>query len=153
MAKLPKGTFETVDYIDDDGVNQDPLKVQVKVTITDDEFICDFRGSHPQALDLLTAPIRHYVLPRIIFLSITNPSQDVNDGVFRPLKVIADEGSVFTAPASGTGFHILGDNDLRRRFNLAGFAPVLPHRLTAGHLLSVCAVIVSVSIRIRVSLS
>ena len=38
LAKLPKGTFETVDYIDDDGVNQDPLKVH-EVTITDDEFI------------------------------------------------------------------------------------------------------------------
>jgi N-methylhydantoinase B len=144
LAKLPKGTFEAVDYIDDDGVNQDPLKVQVKVTITEDEFICDFRGSHPQVLGPINCSYTALCSAvRIIFLSITNPSQDVNDGVFRPLKVIADEGSVFTAkrpaPVSTYWETMIYGSDLIWR----ALAPVLPNRLTAGHLLSVCAVIVS----------
>lgn len=144
LARLPKGTFETVDYIDDDGVNQDPLKVQVKVTITEEEFICDFRGSHPQVLGPINCSYTALCSAvRIIFLAITNPSQDVNDGVFRPLKVIADEGSVFTAkrpaPVSTYWETMIYGADLIWR----ALAPALPNRLTAGHLLSVCAVIVS----------
>jgi N-methylhydantoinase B/oxoprolinase/acetone carboxylase alpha subunit len=48
LAKLPKGVYEAVDYIDDDGIGNGPFEVRVKVTITDDEFICDFTGTHPQ---------------------------------------------------------------------------------------------------------
>ena len=48
LAKLPKGEFHAEDYVDDDGLGNGPFEVRVKVTITDDEFICDFSGSHPQ---------------------------------------------------------------------------------------------------------
>lgn len=144
LAQLPKGTFEAVDYIDDDGVGNGPLKVQVKVTITDEKFICDFRGSHPQVLGPVNCSYAALVSAvRIIFMAITNPSQDVNDGIFRPLEVIADRGSIFACerPAAVSTYWetMIYGADLIWK----ALAPVLPHRLTAGHLLSVCAVIVS----------
>jgi len=45
LARLPKGVYEAVDYIDDDGLGNGPFKVCVKVTIVADEFICDFTGT------------------------------------------------------------------------------------------------------------
>lgn len=48
LAKLPKGTYKAESYIDDDGFGNGPFPIRVTVTITNDEFICDFRGSHPQ---------------------------------------------------------------------------------------------------------
>ncbi|MFV9511350.1 hydantoinase B/oxoprolinase family protein [Tepidibacillus sp. LV47] len=142
LATLPKGTYEAVDYIDDDGVGNGPFKVQVKVTITDEEFICDFRGSHPQVLGPVNCSYTALVSAvRTIFLAITNPSQDVNDGVFRPLKIIVDERSIFSAerPAAVSTYWetMLYGSDLIWK----ALAPVLPNRLTAGHLLSVCAVV------------
>lgn len=141
LAKLPNGIYSAENYIDDDGTGAGPFKIKVKVKVTEDEFICDFRGSHPQ----VTGPTncsRSALISgvRVIFMAITNPSQDVNDGVFRPLKVITDEGSIFSAkrpaPVSMNFEARLGGADLIWK----ALAPILPERLTAGHLLSVCSV-------------
>lgn len=144
MRELPKGTYEAVDYIDDDGIEEGPFKVQVKLTITDDEFICDFRGSHPQVTGSINSSYTGLVSSvRTIFLAVTNPSQDVNDGSFRPLRVITDEGSIFNAkrpaPVSMYWESMLFGSDLIWK----ALAPIVPDRLSAGHFLSVCTVILS----------
>lgn len=48
LKKMPKGTFEAEDFIDTDGLGNGPFPIKVMVTITNEKFICDFRGSHPQ---------------------------------------------------------------------------------------------------------
>lgn len=142
LAKLPKGVFEAEDFIDDDGLGNGPIRVKVKVTITDDEFICDFTGTDPQVPGPINCSYTGLVSAvRTVFLAVTNPSQDVNDGVFRPLKVIAPEGTVLNAkrpaPVSTYWESMIFGADVIWK----ALAPVLPDRLTAGHLLSVCAVI------------
>ncbi|MCM3243096.1 MULTISPECIES: hydantoinase B/oxoprolinase family protein [Cytobacillus] len=144
LKELPKGTFEAVDYIDDDGIEEGPFKVQVKLTITDDEFLCDFRGSHPQVTGSINSSYTGLVSAvRTIYLAVTNPSQDVNDGSFRPLRVLTDEGSIFNAvrpaPVSMYWESMLFGTDLIWK----ALAPLVPNRLSAGHFLSVCTVILS----------
>ena len=144
LAKLPKGVFEAEDWIDDDGIGNGPFKVKVKVTITDEKFTCDFRGSQMQvpgpintSFSALTSAVR------VIFLAVTNPSQDVNDGVFRPLEIIADKRSIFNSerPAATSTYWetMLYAADLVWK----ALAPALPQRLTAGHLLSVCGYVLA----------
>jgi len=142
LQKLPKGIFEAVDYIDDDGIQEGPLKVQVKIEITNNEFICDFRGSHPQVSGPINSTLTGLISAvRTIYLAITNPSQDVNDGVFRPLRVIVDKGSIFNvarpAPVSMYWESMLFGLDLIWK----ALAPSIPNRLSAGHFLSVCTAI------------
>src|SRR5699024_9190797 len=50
LKKLHKGIYTAEDYIEGDTKQGGPYKVKVKVTITDSEFICDFRGSHKQVM-------------------------------------------------------------------------------------------------------
>ncbi|MGV3128178.1 hydantoinase B/oxoprolinase family protein [Staphylococcus sp. IVB6181] len=142
IAKLPNGVYEVEEWIDDDGITDDLIPVQLKLTITDDEFICDFRGSSPQVQGPINSSYTGLVSAvRTIFLAITNPSQEVNDGAFRPLKIITDEGSIISAkrpaPVSMYWESMLYGTEMIWR----ALAPVLPKRLTAGHLLSVCVVI------------
>lgn len=144
LKKLPKGTFEAEDFVDSDGMGNGPFKLKVKVTITDDEFICDFRGSHPQVPGSVNCSLTGLISAvRTIFLAITNPSQDVNDGVFRPLKVITDKRSILSAerpaPVSNYFESMLVGADLIWK----ALAPFLPERLSAGHLTSVCSVTLS----------
>ncbi|MGN7177571.1 hydantoinase B/oxoprolinase family protein [Cytobacillus sp. SAFR-174] len=144
LSKLPKGTFNAEGFIDDDGFGNGPFKIKVKVTITDDKFVADFRGSHPQVPGPVNCSYTALVSAvRTIFLAITNPSQDANDGVFRPLEVITDKGSVLSAerpaPVSIYWESMLAGADLIWK----ALAPVVPHRLNAGHLLSVCSVVLS----------
>lgn len=141
LSKLPKGTFYAENYIDDDGLGNGPFKIKVKVTITDNEFIADFRGSHPQ----VKGPVNcsYYALMagvRTMFLAITNPAQNINDGVFRPLKIITDRKSILSAerpaPVSINFEGRLCGADLIWK----ALADQLPNRLTAGHFLSICSI-------------
>jgi N-methylhydantoinase B len=143
LQKLPKGTYEAVDYIDDDGIGNGPFEVRVKITITDEEFICDFTGT----TDQVPGPINcgrtglHSAV-RAAWKAVTDPGIPANEGVFRPLEIICPPKTIFTAekpaPTSTYWETMLYAADLVWR----ALAPVVPHRLTAGHFLSVCGTVV-----------
>ncbi|RLL43613.1 hydantoinase B/oxoprolinase family protein [Oceanobacillus piezotolerans] len=144
LAKLPKGTFKAESIVDTDGIGNGPFPIKVKVTVTDDEFICDFRGSSPQVPGPVNCSYTGLVSAvRTIYLAIINSGNDVNDGAFRPLKVIADKKSIMSAerpvPMSNYYETLIGCLDLVWQ----ALAPHLPERLAAGHLSSVCAVTLS----------
>ncbi len=144
LAKLPKGVYQAVDYIDDDGVGNGPFKVQVKVTITDDEFICDFTGTHGQ----VPGPVNCsrtglYSGVRSIYKALTDPAIPANEGCFRSLKVICPDRTIFTCekPAAVSTYWetMLYVTDLVWQ----AMAPIVPDRLPAGHFLSVCGVVLA----------
>lgn len=144
MAKIPNGVYEAVDYIDDDGIGNGPFEVRVKVTKTDEEFICDFTGTDPQVpgpVNCTRTGLNAGV--RVMFKALTDPSIPANDGCFRPIRVICPEGTIFTctrpAPVSTYWETLLYVCDLIWK----AMAPVLPDRLPAGHFLSVCGTIVA----------
>src|SRR5262249_12234215 len=49
LRNTPAGTYEADDFIDDDGINDRPIRVAVKVTIAGDRAVIDLTGSDPQA--------------------------------------------------------------------------------------------------------
>jgi len=144
LKKLPKGVYEAEDWIDDDGHGDKPLRVCARIEVTEDRFRVDFTGSAPQAL----GPINHgrtalAAAVRTIFKALTNPQIPSNGGCFRALEVICPEKTVFTAerpaPVSTYWETMLYAEDLIWK----ALAEHLPDRLTAGHVLSVCAFILS----------
>ena len=144
LRKLPKGTFSAEDFIDDDGLTDDPIPIRVRVTITDDEFVADFTGSGPQAAGPVNCTRTGLMGGmRTIFKALTNPDTPVNEGCFRPLKVICPEGNVFSAvrpaPVSTYWETLLNSVDLVWK----ALAPHMPERTTAGHFLSVCGLILA----------
>ncbi len=144
LKKLPKGTFVAEDFIDDDGRGSDPLKVRVAVTISDDRFLADFSGSAPQVLGPINNSRTGLVSAvRLIFKALTNPHIPANSGTFRPVDVVCPDRTVFTAerpaPVSTYWETQMYAVDLVWR----ALAPHVPDRLPAGHMLSVCAVILA----------
>lgn len=144
LGKLPKGTFEAQDFIEGDPLKGGPYPIKVKVTITDDEFICDFRGSHEQVMNPVNCS--YYGLlssVRVMFLAILRPKFNVNEGLFKPLRIITDENSIVSAtrpsPVSMNFEARIGGAELIWK----ALAPLLPDRLTSGHLLSVCSFLLS----------
>ncbi|SDE97090.1 N-methylhydantoinase B [Bhargavaea beijingensis] len=140
LSKLPKGTFEAEDFIEGDPNKGGPYPIRLKVTITDNEFICDFRGSHPQVMNPVNCSYFGLLASvRVMFLAILRPQFNVNEGLFKPLKVITDPGSIVSAerpsPVSMNFEARMGGAELIWK----ALAPELPDRLTAGHLLSVCS--------------
>jgi len=95
IARLPKGTWRYVDFLDGDGVDPGPIRFEAAVTIRADDITIDLTGSskqvrgaincvYPFTLSTALACVRS-----IVDLSIPN-----NAGYFRPIEVIAPEGTV-----------------------------------------------------------
>jgi N-methylhydantoinase B len=144
LVNLPKGEFHAEDLIDDDGLGNGPFKVKVKITITNEEFVCDFTGSHPQVPGPVNSSLTALASSvRAVYLSVTNPSNPVNDGAFRSVRTICPPGTIFSAerpaPVSTYWETMLYVADLIWK----AMAPQLPERMTAGHFLSVCGTVVA----------
>ncbi len=139
LAKLPAGVYEAEDWIDDDGLTDDPLYCRVKVTVGPDKFIADFTGSAPQAKGPINCTWTGLVSAvRLIYKALTDPHIPANEGTFRALEVICPPGTVLTAerpaPVSTYWETMIFAADLVWK----ALAPLVPDRLSAGHFLSVC---------------
>ena len=144
LADLPNGVYEAENMIDDDGIGNGPFPVRVKVTITDDEFVCDFTGSHGQVPGPVNTSVTGlYSGARTLFMAVTDPSVAVNDGCFRPLRIVCPPGTIFSAerpaPVSTYWETLNYVTDLLWK----ALAPIVPDRLPAGHFLSVCGSVVA----------
>lgn len=143
LRQLPHGVFEAEDYIDDDGISENPVYVKARVTITDKDFTVDYSGSSPQAKGPINSPFSMTVAAaKVMFKAVTDPQYPANEGFFRPVKVIAPEGTVFhpKPPAPVATFWEAGS--FAAELIWKALAPHVPDKLTAGHFLSVCATIV-----------
>ncbi|MFN3475950.1 MAG: hydantoinase B/oxoprolinase family protein, partial [Candidatus Methylomirabilales bacterium] len=109
IRRIPDGRYAFEDYLDDDGVEEEPVKLRVTITIQGDEAIIDFTGSSPQvkgsvnAIYAVTLSAVFYVFRCLVEFDI--PS---NTGCFAPLTVIAPEGTVVNArfPAAVAGGNV-----------------------------------------------
>lgn len=143
LKELPKGTFEAEDYIDDDGINDNPIYVRVKVTITDDEFIVDFTGSSNQVNGSINSPLPATVSAvREIYMAVTDPHALPNAGYFKPLKIIAPEGSIFNPKKPAATSTYWESMSYATDLVWKALAPHVPEKLSAGHFLSILATII-----------
>lgn len=133
LAKLPHGTFELTEEQDDGRF------YNVKITISDTEFVVDLRDNPEQD----TGPTNTsrdgvMVCAQMIFKSLTDPYSPANEGSFRPIKLLTTEGTVFHAKEpSALGFYFETEvrvYDLLWRC----LAAHVPDRLAAGHFASIC---------------
>lgn len=108
IAALPEGEYEFTDYIDDDGINADPIPIHVKLIIAGDRIIADFTGSSPQVEGAINATLPY--TKSAVYLSvrsIIDRTVPNNGGFMRPIEVIVPEGTIlnprFPAPCAARG--------------------------------------------------
>lgn len=140
LARIPPGVYEAQDVIDGDGISEAPIPVRVRVEVTPDRLLADFTGCAPQTRGPINCARGALMSAcKTVFKGITAPDAPSNEGLFRPLHVIAPEGSVFTAvrPAA-TGWYFEA-SAYATELIWRALAPVLPERLSAGSYVSLCA--------------
>ncbi|WP_424971386.1 hydantoinase B/oxoprolinase family protein [Dinoroseobacter sp. S76] len=132
IAALPDGRWEAVDYLDNDGIDPEPLAIKVALEIAGDRLSLDFTGSAgvvkgPVNIALPTTIATAYVAMKHIF-----PSLPANAGVMRPIAVKVPESSIlsaeFPAPTGGYTETILRMIDVI--FSAA--AQAIPDRVVAN---------------------
>ncbi|MDQ6527181.1 hydantoinase B/oxoprolinase family protein [Nocardioides sp. LHD-245] len=98
LAALPHGSWTAEDWMDDDGISEDPIRLQATVTIDAEGFHVDFTGSSPMVPGPVNLPIGATIAcARVAFKALTTTFGPSSAGHFRPLTVHAPEGSLFHA--------------------------------------------------------
>jgi N-methylhydantoinase B len=132
LTDLPDGRWEAEDFLDNDGITDEPLAIRVALEIKGDELTLDFAGSAPQCdgpvnIALPTTVATAYVAIKHIF-----PALPANAGVMRPITVNVPEGSLlsaeFPAPTGGYTETILRMIDVI----FSAFAKAAPDRVVAN---------------------
>src|SRR5690349_12629655 len=109
IASIPDGVYEAVDALDDDGVEDQPVPIKVKITIKGERVLVDFTGSAPQvvgainAVEAITVSAVSYV-----FRCLVGGEVPASAGLMEPIEVIAPSGTVVNAnpPASVAGGNV-----------------------------------------------
>src|SRR5918996_3568276 len=109
IAAIPDGSYEAEDALDDDGVEDRPVRITVRVTIKGEHAVVDFTGSAPQvvgainAVEAITVSAVSYV-----FRCLVGGEVPASAGLMEPIEVIAPAGTVVNAnpPASVAGGNV-----------------------------------------------
>ena len=109
ISRLPDGTYYYEDYLETfDEQGLEPLRLPLKLTIDGDELTADFTGASPQVPVPVNSTLAVTTGGVIITLkSALDPRAAMNHGSFRPVRVVAPEGTVVNvthpAPAGSHG--------------------------------------------------
>lgn len=134
LSDLPNGIFSFSDYLDNDGISNKKIIINVKITIDKDTALVDFTGSAPQqegsvnAVYAITLSAVNYVFRSLIGLDVPN-----NSGCLIPIKIIAPQGTIVNAmhPAPVAG----GNVETSQRIVdvlLGALAQACPERIPAA---------------------
>ena len=98
IREIPNGTYEFSDYLDDDGISGNPVKIAVRVLIRGSRAVIDFSASSPQvegSVNANSAVTFSAVL--YVFRSLIEEDIPFNTGLMRPLRIVAPPGLVVSA--------------------------------------------------------
>lgn len=134
LAALPEGEAHFEDHLDDDGAGSGPLPIRARVKVRADAVPVDFTGSARQttgpvnAVFAVTASAVYYCLR-----ALTDPTIPPNAGCYRPIEILAPEGTIVNArpPAPVVG----GNLETSQRIVdivLGAFAQLVPDRVPAA---------------------
>lgn len=95
---IPDGEYSFVDYLDDDGVHDHPIKIEAIVIVDGDTMSVDFSGSDPQVDGSVNA-VYAITLSCVLYVirSLAETDIPTNAGCLRPITVITRKGSVVDA--------------------------------------------------------
>lgn len=134
LRGISNGTYRGEDYLDDDGVSDEPIRIAVEVRIRGDSAEVDFSGSAREcqgSVNAVAAIAESAVF--YLFRCLLEEQVPATSGLMRPVRVIAPEGTIVNArpPRAVAG----GNVETAQRIVdtlLRAMAPALPEKIPAA---------------------
>lgn len=148
IGKIPNGTYEAEEYLDPieaHGWKQERPLLKVRITVADDQMTFDYTGTGAQVRGGINCPLSVTCNSTWFTVkAITDISIPINQGCYRPVTIIAPEGSVLNCqyPASV----VSGNTETSPRvidLLLKALAPAIPERIVGQSNCASCAGIFS----------
>ncbi|MDP6884513.1 MAG: hydantoinase B/oxoprolinase family protein, partial [Rhodospirillales bacterium] len=102
LRRIPDGTYEFWDFMDDDKVTRIPLRVRVKLTVEDGKIGIDLSGTDPQVRAAYNVPTdgkrSYWITIRLTnFLTTYDQSMAKNAGLYRAINAVVPPGIMMNA--------------------------------------------------------
>lgn len=97
IAEIPDGKYHFTDVFDSEELDQE-LELGVDISVDGDEITLDFRRNPPQVragLNMVYTALLATVY--YVMKAVTDPDTPANAGSHRPIRVLADEGTILSA--------------------------------------------------------
>ncbi len=106
IAEWPDGDYTASDWLDNDGVHDEPREIRVTLRVRGERIEVDFAGSSQQTSGPLNSVLGYTCSGVYMTLqAATDPDIPPNAGCHRPIEIVAPEGSIvnprFPAPCTG----------------------------------------------------
>ncbi len=109
IKKIPSGEYSYEDFLEDDGFGRENIAIRVKLRIHNDEAEIDFSRSDSQTESSVNT-VKSVTLSAVyyVFRCLLPEEAPVNEGCFKPLRVITRKGTVIDAtfPAAVAGGNV-----------------------------------------------
>ncbi|HVB34360.1 MAG TPA: hydantoinase B/oxoprolinase family protein [Patescibacteria group bacterium] len=133
---IPDGVYEAESFMDDDGVELGkPIPIRVRVIVQGDEMTIDLSDVSRQVRGFFNSgATTGYACAQVAYKCLTSPTDyPINQGSFRPLKVILPPGTIVSAvkPAAMRWWMTFPMTIVDTIFK--ALAPAIPGRVIAGH--------------------
>jgi N-methylhydantoinase B len=134
LAALPEGRFSFEDFLDDDGIGEESVKVAVDVTTGGGRLVLDFSRSAPQ----VAAPINctlNVLLSSVYYSLIAAFGEGipVNSGCYSPVEVVAPLGLVVNAQSPAPVVNRMTIAHRIVNTVMGAFSQALPERIPAAY--------------------
>jgi N-methylhydantoinase B len=98
IAEWADGVYQGEALLDDDGRGNEDIHIRATVTKKGSDLKIDLTDSHPQVASFINSSYPNMYSSVVVALSyLIDPDTPKNDGTFRPLEIIAREGTVVWA--------------------------------------------------------
>jgi N-methylhydantoinase B len=135
IRQIKSGTYEFEDYIEGDSITDDLITVKVTITVLEEEITVDFSGTSSQVKGPMncrkasTEACAFYVIK-----CLADPGVPPNAGSYRPIRVIAPEGSLVNShyPRSVVHSNIITTHRIVDCM-MGALLQAIPERVMAAH--------------------
>ena len=134
IESIPDGIYRVLDYMDDDGLTEEPVPIEVAITVDGDQLTVDFTGTSAQRQGCINAPQAVTVSACLyVVRCVVGEEAPANQGCLRPVTIITPRGTLVNPePQRGVAG---GNVETSQRITdvlLAAMAQALPELIPAA---------------------
>jgi N-methylhydantoinase B len=135
IRRIPDGTYEFEDFLDDDGITLDkPVRIHARVTVAGDRLVVDLSGSAPEAGGPINATLGSSS-SAVYFAVMAAADRPIapNAGCYRPIEIVAPEGLIVSARHPAPVAHRIAPCHVLLNVVFGALSQAIPDRMPAAY--------------------
>lgn len=134
LRQIPDGIYRAEDFMDNDGITDEPVRIRVSIRIRGDRADVDFTGSSPECAGSINA-VKAIADSAVfyVFRCLLDDQVPATSGLLRPIRITAPEGSIVNArpPSAVAGGNVEASQRIVDTL-LRALAKAIPSRIPAA---------------------